>query len=66
MGVPGPQGERGPEGQVTGQQLADAIATTARNASIGPFSESFGQPPTQGELYAFAAYVESLRVALQR
>ena len=67
QGEQGPRGEQGPEGQVSGPQLADAVATTARNPSaIGPFSGTFGEPPTQGELYAFAAYVESLRLALMR
>ena len=67
QGPAGPQGEQGPMGEVTPQQLNEAIATTSRNASeVGPFSGSFSEPPTQGEMEAFAAYVESLRVALLR
>ena len=66
-GQQGPQGERGPEGEVSPQELTEAIATTARNASsVGPFSGSFSSPPTQAELYSFATYVETLRIALQR
>ena len=30
------------------------------------FGGTFGDPPTQGELEAFAAYVETLRAALVR
>ena len=67
QGEQGPPGERGPQGEVSPLQLEDAIATTARIPSaIGPFSGSFSQPPTQAELYAFATYVDSLRLALQR
>jgi hypothetical protein len=56
---------------VTNQQMTDAIngavAGTADNpTSIGPFGGSFSDPPTQAEMQAFAAYVESLRAALIR
>ena len=67
-GPQGPQGDPGPQGppgEVTNAALAAAIATTARNpSSTGAFGGSFSEPPTQGELQAFASYVESLRVAL--
>ena len=63
----GPQGPAGPPGEVTVQQLDDAIAGTARNSDgVGPYGGSFSDPPTQAELQAFAAYVETLRVALVR
>ena len=40
---------------------------TARNPDgVGPFGGSFSDPPTQAELQAFAAYVETLRTALVR
>ena len=66
-GPQGPQGPQGPTGEVTAQQLADAITTTARNPNaIGPFAGDFSDPPTQAELQAFADYVETLRAALVR
>jgi hypothetical protein len=67
QGTEGQQGPPGTPGEVTMQQLDDAIATTARDpVSVGPFSGSFSEPPTQAELQAFAAYVETLRAALIR
>ncbi len=66
-GPQGPQGAQGPQGDVSMLQLNDAIATTARSPNtIGPFTGTFSDPPTQAELVAFAAYVETLRVALAR
>ena len=61
----------GPPGEVTNLQLASQIAAalvgTARNPSgITSFSGTFSDPPTQGEMNAFAAYVESLRLDLLR
>ena len=54
-------------GSVTPQNLDDAIATTARNPNaIGPFAGTFSDPPTQAEMQAHAAYVETLRAALVR
>jgi hypothetical protein len=54
-------------GEVTPTQLTDAIATTALNpTTVGPYGGSFSDPPTQAEMDAFAAYVESMRVALLR
>jgi len=47
--------------------LDHAIATAAANPSaIGPFAGTFSDPPTQTEMEDFAAYVETLRVALIR
>ncbi len=66
-GSDGSQGPQGPMGAVTPQNLDDAIATTARNPNaIGPFTGTFSDPPTQAEMVAFAAYVETLRGALVR
>ena len=63
-----PQGQPGEV--TTGQMdaaIADAVATTAQNPSdIGPYTGTFSDPPTQAEMEAFAAYVESLRAALVR
>jgi hypothetical protein len=67
QGATGSQGPQGPMGEVTPQQLSDAIATTARNPNaIAPFTGTFSDPPTQAEMQAFAAYVETLRAALAR
>jgi hypothetical protein len=66
-GANGADGGEGPPGEVSAQQLDDAIATTAQNPNgLGPFGGDFSDPPTQGELQDFAAYVESLRAALVR
>jgi hypothetical protein len=47
--------------------IGSAIADTPHNpASIGPFTGAFSDPPTQAEMQAHAAYVESLRQALIR
>jgi hypothetical protein len=62
-----PQGEQGPPGDVSMQQLDDAVATTAQNPSgIAPYTGGFSDPPTQAEMQDFAAYVESLRAAMTR
>ncbi len=66
-GAQGEQGIQGPPGEVTNAALAGAIAGTAQNPNgIAPFGGSFSDPPTQAELMAFAAYVETLRSALVR
>jgi hypothetical protein len=58
---------QGATGEGSAHQLDDAIATTALNPSgIGPFTGGFSDLPTQAEMEAFAAYVESLRAALVR
>lgn len=63
----GDTGADGPPGEVTTSQLDAAIATTALNpGGIGPYTGTFSDPPTQGEMNDFAAYVEMLRVALVR
>jgi hypothetical protein len=52
---------------VTEPQLNAAIGSTANNPSaIGPFPGGFSDPPTSGELNDFAAWIESLRIALTR
>ena len=67
QGEQGSLGATGPMGAVTPQNLDDAIVTTARNPiGIGPFTGTFSDPPTQAEMQAHAAYVETLRAALVR
>ncbi|MBI3880473.1 MAG: hypothetical protein HY301_10475 [Verrucomicrobia bacterium] len=66
-GGPGDQGPPGPPGEVTNQQLTDALAGTARNpAGIGPFSGDFSDPPTQQEMRDHRDYVEAFRQAVMR
>jgi hypothetical protein len=66
-GAAGATGPQGAPGEVTNAALNAAIATTARNPdAIGPFTGTFSDPPTQAEMMAFAAYVESLRAATTR
>jgi len=59
------------QGELSTQQMNDAIgsaiADTPHNpSSIGPFTGSFSDPPTQAEMQAYAAWGESLRQALIR
>ena len=61
----------GAAGEVSVAQMTDAISValiqTARNPSgITSFAGTFSDPPTQTEMQAFAAYVESLRLDLLR
>ncbi len=66
-GPAGPDGPQGPPGDVSLAQLEAAIAGTAQNPSaVGPYTGSFSDPPTQGEMEDFASYVEELRVGLVR
>jgi len=66
-GREGAGGEQGPPGEVSTQQLDDAIAGTASDPSgIAPYAGSFSEPPTQAEMQDFAAFVETLRAALKR
>ena len=54
-------------GEVTAATLATAIASTAQNpTALAPFPGIFSDPPTQAEMNAFAAYVETLCAALIR
>lgn len=63
----GPPGPQGPPGEVTSADLDGAIHGTALNPSgTGEFGGVFSDPPTQGEIQAFASWVEGLRVALIR
>jgi hypothetical protein len=71
FGIPrgddGSPGEQGPPGEVTPTQLDEAVAGTALNpGGIGPWTGSFSDPPTPAEMQDFAAWVESLRVAITR
>ena len=66
-GINGTNGTDGAPGEVTTAALTAAIAGTAQDpAAIAAFPGTFSDPPTQGEMQAFAAYVETLRAALVR
>lgn len=67
QGPEGPQGPQGPPGDVTPQQLASAIATTAQNpTSLSPLSIAISDPPTQAEVEAVVNQLNGLLGALQR
>jgi hypothetical protein len=69
-GPTGPQGEQGPigpQGEVSAQQLADAIAGTANNVNaIEPMNLSVSDPPTQAEVQAVVDKLNELINALKR
>ena len=61
------RGDPDPPVEITNQQLNTAIAGTASNpSSIGPFTGTFSDPPTEAEMQAYAAWGESLRQAVIR
>jgi len=63
----GDAGAQGQPGEVSNQQLSDAINGTARNpASIGPFTGDFSDPPTQNEMRAFRDWANSFFGATAR
>ena len=69
-GPPGPQGEPGPEGppgEVSAEQLAAAVASTARNPDgLAPLALTISDPPTQAEVQAILDAHDALLAALQR
>ncbi|MBI5822086.1 MAG: hypothetical protein HZA88_24195 [Verrucomicrobia bacterium] len=63
-GAPGPAG---PPGEVTAQQLADAINGTSSNSNgIATLSLIVSDPPTQSEVQAVANKIDELIGALRR
>jgi len=61
------RGPVGPPGEVTNQQLNDAINGTARNlASIGPFTGNFSENSTQSEMRAFRDWANAVFGAAAR
>lgn len=65
--IQGPGSPQGQAGDLSTQQLNDAIATTALNPTgIGRWGGSITDPPTQSEMNDFAAWAESLRAAVIR
>lgn len=58
---------QGPPGDVSSQQLTDAIAGTANNpASDGPYTGDFIDPPTQDEMRAFRDWANNFFAATAR
>jgi hypothetical protein len=68
--TPSPQGDQGPQGspgEVSAQQLAEAIGGTANDCnSVQPLNLSVSDPPTQSDLQAVANKLDELIQALRR
>ena len=67
----GPPGTQGAAGEVTAQQLADSLATTAANSSansngVSALSLIVSDPPTRAEVQAVADKLDVLMAALRR
>ena len=61
------QGPQGPQGQVTPQQLSDAIAGTSANSNaIALLGLTVSDPPTQSEVQAVASKMDELILAMRR
>jgi hypothetical protein len=66
-GPPGPEGPQGVPGEVTLQQLNDAIATTSTNSNVvTTLGMTVSDPPTQSEVQALADKLDELINALRR
>jgi hypothetical protein len=66
-GSPGPEGPQGPPGEVTGQQLTDAIAGTSANTNaVQLLTLTVSDPPTQSEMQSIANKLDELINALRR
>ncbi len=66
-GGPGPQGEPGAPGEVSLQQLTDAIATTSSNTNaVATLGMTVSDPPTQSEVQQIADKIDELIVMLRR
>jgi hypothetical protein len=67
QGPPGTDGAPGPMGEVSAQQLSDAIAGTANNVNaIEPMNLTVSDPPTQSEMQTIANKLDELINALKR
>jgi hypothetical protein len=66
-GPPGPEGPQGVPGEVTLQQLDDAIATTSANSNaVATLGMTVSDPPSQGEMQQIADKLDELIHALRR
>jgi len=67
QGDQGSQGEQGPPGEVSAQQLSDAIAGTASNVNaVELMNLTVSDPPTQSEMQTIASKLDELINALKR
>jgi hypothetical protein len=67
QGEPGVHGMPGAPGEVSFQQLADAIATTSSNSNgVGTLGMAVSDPPTQSEMQQIADKLDELINALRR
>ena len=66
-GEPGPEGPEGSAGEVSLQQLDDAIATTSANSNgVATLGLGVSDPPTQAEVQSIADKLDELINALRR
>lgn len=66
-GDPGETGPAGPPGEVTTQQMNDAISGTPQNVdSIGTLDIGISDPPTQGEVQLILEKLNDLIRGLKR
>jgi len=68
FGIPkGYRGEQGPPGEVTVEELNNAIQQTSANSNaVTPLGMVVSDPPTQAEVQAIANQVDELIAALRR
>lgn len=66
-GEPGQPGNDGAPGEVSAQQLNEAVAGTARNPhGSAPFAGTFSDPVTRDEMLAYVAWNEARWQAIMR
>ncbi len=67
QGIQGEEGPQGMPGEVSLQQLTDAIATTSSNSNgVSTLDMTVNDPPTQGEVQLIANKLDELINALRR
>ncbi len=67
QGIQGEEGPQGMPGEVSLQQLTDAIATTSSNSNgVSTLEMTVNDPPTQGEVQLIANKIDELITALRR
>ena len=67
QGIQGQEGPQGMPGEVSLQQLTDAIATTSSNSNgVSTLEMTVNDPPTQGEVQLIANKLDELINALRR
>jgi hypothetical protein len=67
QGIQGEEGPQGMPGEVSLQQLTDAIATTSSNSNgVSTLEMTVNDPPTQGEVLLIANKLDELINAMRR